>query len=473
MTTTPVWGNYLRISEDPHDIGNGVNRQQQDTREAVEKHGGTITKTYRENDTSAYKKRKVRRRDEAGNEYHAYRVIRPVWQKALTDLRSGVIDALMVWDIDRLARDPRDLEDAIEVVEYYGKRIEGATGSINLMTDDGRAMARVMVAMANKSSADTARRVKRAHVELARTGAAIGGTRPFGWNSDKVTINPSEAQLVRSAVERLLAGDATMHGIAREWNKLGITTTKGNKWDQVGIRQYLGNARLVGQREYEGKHYLGQWEPMIEKATWERLQAFFAVRAIGKGTRPAARRFLLSGIVRCGTCAGSMYGNMTPIEGKHNYMCRGRSTGADHVVSVAGHRVDDLVVTAVLRKMSNAVVPTADEEWIGESRLVELRGEKAEALARMRAKTLSASAAMSMVEILETEEAELTAERAAWLRRTSGPSQQQVTSESFDAMNLDARRELIAAWIKFVIVQPPTTRSRHFDPNRLDVIWQE
>ena len=71
----------------------------------------------------------------------------------LTDLRSGVIDGVVVYDLDRLARDNRDLEDAIETAQYSGKVWAGVTGSVDLSTDGGRAMARVLVAMQNKSSA--------------------------------------------------------------------------------------------------------------------------------------------------------------------------------------------------------------------------------------------------------------------------------------------------------------------------------
>ncbi len=75
-----------------------------------------------------------------------------------------------MYDIDRLTRDSRNLEDAIEVVEHFGKPIIDITGSLDLLTDNGRTMARVIVATANKSSADTARRVRRKHQAMQRPG---------------------------------------------------------------------------------------------------------------------------------------------------------------------------------------------------------------------------------------------------------------------------------------------------------------
>jgi site-specific DNA recombinase len=54
---------------------------------------------YEENDTSAYKKRRVVLPDGTV----VWRVIRPVWQRMLADLRTGVIQAAWVADLDRLA----------------------------------------------------------------------------------------------------------------------------------------------------------------------------------------------------------------------------------------------------------------------------------------------------------------------------------------------------------------------------------
>src|SRR4051794_10608359 len=114
---------YSRISEDPNDLRRGVTRQAADTREVVEARGATLGVEQVENDTSAFKKRKVQVTDASGYSYAGYRVIRPVWHAALQRLREGKADGLVVYDLDRLARDPRDLEDAIEVVEHYGKVI--------------------------------------------------------------------------------------------------------------------------------------------------------------------------------------------------------------------------------------------------------------------------------------------------------------------------------------------------------------
>jgi hypothetical protein len=74
------------------------------------------------------------------------------------------------------------------------------------LTDNGRTVARIVVATYNKQSADTARRVKRKHRALEQAGIPTGGRRPFGWEADKRTVKPDEAGAIRSGAARLLAG---------------------------------------------------------------------------------------------------------------------------------------------------------------------------------------------------------------------------------------------------------------------------
>ena len=110
---------------------------------------------------SAYKRQRVTGPDGRPLMRHGrpvYRVLRPGWQQVLTDLGTGAATAVLAEDLDRVARDPRDIEDLIDAVAACGGHARSLSGSLTL-TDGGSsdqlAMARVMVTMAAKSSADT------------------------------------------------------------------------------------------------------------------------------------------------------------------------------------------------------------------------------------------------------------------------------------------------------------------------------
>src|SRR5258708_5843681 len=104
---------YVRISDDKRELGEGVARQDDDVRALAERLGWTIGDMITENDVSAFKRKRVRLSD--GTE--AMRVVREGFAKLLEMIVSGEADGLIVYDLDRLARDMRDLEDLIDAVE--------------------------------------------------------------------------------------------------------------------------------------------------------------------------------------------------------------------------------------------------------------------------------------------------------------------------------------------------------------------
>lgn len=477
-----VWGGYPRISEDPNDLRTGILRQKDDIQEGVQRLGADpdSIRWYPENNTSAFKKRRIQVSDPLGNHYWGYRVIRPVWHQALHDLRQGVINALMVWDLDRLARDPRDLEDAIEVVEHYGAMIVSATASsIDLTTDSGIAMARVMVAMANKSSADTGRRVARKHLANAMEGKPVGGTRPFGWDDDKATIRESEARLVRKAVADAIAG-RSLHAIAREWNDAGVTTTKGKPWSHKTVKQYLQNPRLVGHRTHNkavlkdshGNPVKGLWEPMLDVLEWDRLQA--ALDHPDKRSRiprKGARRYLLTGLVKCGKCSGPMYGNVQ-YNDRHYYVCQ-----AEHLpmVTISGVATDRLVGRLVVAKMAAESVTTdSPTEWARETELADARGKIDKLMSAFVDGRLSEDVVFPRVQALEREVAEMQNDRKAWLATTLGPVVHAMSAEEWERMETDDQRAFAEKLLDAVLIKPSTKRlGNRIDPERVVPVWKK
>ncbi|WP_328545726.1 recombinase family protein [Streptomyces platensis] len=98
-------GAYLRISSDRFGLEAGVDRQLEDAEDSRSRlRWGPFAKIYRENDTSAFKKRKVVKPDGAID----WMVLRPEFRQLLADLAHGVIDGVIFYDLDRLVRQPRD-----------------------------------------------------------------------------------------------------------------------------------------------------------------------------------------------------------------------------------------------------------------------------------------------------------------------------------------------------------------------------
>ncbi|MFE6648737.1 recombinase family protein [Nocardioides sp. NPDC057772] len=476
-----TFGGYKRISDDPHDLRAGIARQDEDIRAEVARLGGNADDIvwYPENDTSAFKKKRVQVSDPLGNEYDAWRVIRPVWHKALHDLRTKKVTTLVVWDLDRLARDPRDLEDAIEAVAHYGVRIVSATAStIDLATENGQMQARMMVLMANKSSADTARRVKRWHESVAKSGRPVGGRRPFGFALDRETHEPREAALVRRAAQDLIDG-VSLHEIARRWQNDGVPTVLGGPWRHTSVRQILRNPRLAGWRTYKGEvlkdeagaPLRGTWEPILDPDTFTRVQAVLAPSGNGPIARRGARQELLSGVARCGRCNGKMY-VMKTRSGRFNYTCRGR-TDMPHVVSIVGPGLDDVITAAVLRRLQNADLESPTLEFDGDAELQDVQARITELMGEFSAGRLSGTVVFPQVEKLEAERNRLSAEKDRFLKATAGPQVRKMSRSEWDALDLPRRRAIVERNLTAVMVRPATGgKGGAFDMERIEPVWR-
>ena len=396
---------YLRISKDPLGEMRGVKRQRKTARRVVLGDGGVIVEVIVENDTSAFAKRRVRLPNGDGSYREAWRVVRDEWERALRMVREGVADTLLVVDLDRMVRDPRDLEDAVELVEHFGAMVLDLSGALDLSTDHGVMIARQMTAHANQSSRDTSRRIKAQKLADAQAGKANMGTRAFGYKPGGLKVRKGEAALVREACERLLSG-ASAYSIVADWNARGLRTVRGNPWSPSALRTVVTNPRVAGYRSCnswspgatagqrsakksagesgsgsaagvagrqdgavleggvdpakkwfgpwavvlgpDGRKVKGKWPPILEKGTWLAVCTLYADRMESVGGRNT-RRHLLSGIARCGQCGGKMVGG-TVKPGKFMYRCMGRDRGRCGGVARIGPLVDAHVVGVALGK---------------------------------------------------------------------------------------------------------------------------
>jgi site-specific DNA recombinase len=485
----------------------GREQQTGDCRTYVEKRGGTYVHTYEEPDTSAYKRKRVRLPDGRT----VYRVVRPVFEAALEDLKRREapdgqrLDGLIVYDIDRLTRDNRHLEDAIEVVQHFRRPIIDITGTLDLLTDNGRTVARIIVATANKQSADTARRVTRKHRAMEQAGIPTGGNRPFGWLADKRALNEAEAQAIRDAAGRLIRG-APVAAVAVDWNKRGLFTPFGKPWVQQTIKQVMRNPRLCGYRSRyvrgvdpetghefqhveivrneDGEPVVGQWNPIISVAEWEAVTAVIGSRpAPGRGDN--ARKYLLSGTLRCG-CDGCgaklrVTKKATKVAGSFYYVCPSSGAGGCGGTSIPGQKTDEFVSEAVISKFEveaqrrNAV--TTPTVWEREEELLAVREQIQDLTAawRSRPQQISSARYFAMLPSLEQDERELSEARAAWLATTTTTAARPLTIRDDwenDRLTLPEKRAYIEEALIAVIVAAANGLKR-WNPDRLTPVWRE
>ncbi|MFJ3978348.1 recombinase family protein [Streptomyces sp. NPDC090021] len=348
------------------EFSKGIGRQEDDGRALAERLGWQIVEVIPEDDTSAFKRRKIKLPDGTT----ALRTVRPGFRRALEMLASGEADGLIADDLDRVARDPRDLEDLIDVVESRRPRIpvESVTGSLRLDNDANITMARVMVAVANKSSRDTARRVTRKHEELAAEGKpGGGGFRGYGYTADGHEPIEAEAAIVREIAARVLGEwdgwtdeqrakivpevGESLTSIATDLTRRKVPTVTGKPWGDRSVRSVVTKPSVAGLRGYKGE-VVGKavWEPIIPVETWERVCARLAGRA--RSVDLTLQRWL-TGVLRCSLCQCMLMGWQGT--GGVRYWCATPEGGCGKI-AVKASFVEDEVERQVLELLGKPAV---------------------------------------------------------------------------------------------------------------------
>lgn len=176
-----------------------------------------------------------------------------------------------------------------------------------------------------------------AALQRAQAGQFHGNIGPFGFEPVKDPATGKVADLKRhaehadwlfEATDRLLAGE-TLYGICTSRNALGRRTRgrsnnkDGANWSPKTLRGALTNPAPIGKRSHQGALYDATWEPIVDRADWERVVALLsdpARKERGKnfGT---ARKYPLSGVLSCALC-GTTLTSMTASRLRgHSFVC--------------------------------------------------------------------------------------------------------------------------------------------------------
>lgn len=513
-------GIYLRISNDPFGLEKGVDRQREDTDDFRLRIGWGAGREYLENDTSAFRKRRIVLADGKV----IWRVIRPQFAKLLDDLENGVIDGVIFYDQDRLVRQPRDLEDLIDIIERIKRPVKGVTSDLDLMTSNGRATARMLVTMALKSSEDTQGRVRRAKfAEATSGGRTYGGFRPFGWQADRLTLHPLEAPALEAIVERVLAGENLNSITVWLQEESGFLPTSSERkpseksdeskrvpreprWSRTVVAQMLRSPRLAGLRAYRGAghgenrpgpldwqrsvlrdkdgfYIQGPWQGIITIEDWERLNTYLDQQSrITESNEWNTRKYLLSGIARCGRCGAGMIGSARGVPGsKHKkppaYQCPPKSLGGCNGVMRHMERMDRLVERLVLDHLHEQMTDeTVSADSAGalvalEQEIASIVARKGELRQRYAQGVLSGE---DFFPTLSSLDGELKSKRKDRVRIQPRESRVLNPEEEWDGATLSQRRAILKRCLVAVKVLPAAKAGRgSWNPDEIELVWRE
>lgn len=281
-----------------------------------------------------------------------------LWERPqMTALRDAFkrreFEVLVVYAIDRLARDPVHMGVILTEAEHYGVRIEFVTEVLD-SSPEGQLIRYVRGYSAKVEHEKIRERSMRGRLAVVRAGRMWGGAPLYGYATDhdigKRVIVDTEADVVRSIFAQYLSG-LSMRAIAQALNDQGVPAPTAGKrlyrddrvprWEPTTVRQILRH------EAYTGVTYAWRWKDMPNgtkvkrpRQEWIRLPdgttpaiidstQFEAVqrqleRNRGERARNQQRPALLRGLASCTVCGARMYVRRHQGSGDLVYACKTR-----------------------------------------------------------------------------------------------------------------------------------------------------
>ena len=287
-------------------------------------------------------------------------------------------DVVIAEALDRISRDQEDIAAIYKRLSHADVRIISLSeGEINELHVGLKG---TMNALVLKDLAIKTRRGQRGRVEAGK----IPGGNSYGYtivrrimdngsvSTGEREIDPDQAAIIRRMFKEYADGIAPRQ-IARRLNAEGVPSPRGGQWNAStinGSRQrrngILNNELYLGRINYNRQKFVKDPETgkrvsrpnpkhewikkevphlrIIDDETWEAVQAIKARYSSSKGNKRQTKKRLLTGLVKCGCCSGSM----TIINRERYYCSAKRERGTcDSTVGIKAAEIEDRVLTGL------------------------------------------------------------------------------------------------------------------------------
>ena len=285
--------------------------------------------------------------------------LRPSFQKMLADSYKHVFDFVIVYALDRFARDDGDHGTDKRILRQNGVLLLSATQQIGVNPDGTENLGGILtegiyVALAKYYSRELAQKIRRGQAESLEKKNYLGGGVVYGYfvKDKKLCINETEADVVREMFELYSKGKSAFD-IAEIFQKKGLKNSIGKEFKPNGIIKMLKNPKYIGTFKYGGRIIENYHPPIVDKRTFDIVQARIDHNMRTPAKAKARDRFILTGKLYCGYCKKQMVGESgTSRNGDiyYYYKCQGRKkrNGCTKKI-VKKTDLEDLIINSTLK----------------------------------------------------------------------------------------------------------------------------
>jgi len=349
MTTTRPAVGYIRMSTDKQE--DSPAQQKAEITKLAQRDGYRIIRWYEDHGISGAKTLK-----------------RPEFRRMIRDADDrGDFRAILCWDQDRFGR-----FDSIEAGEWISplrragvELVTVCQGRIDWEDFAGRLIYQITQEGKHRFLVDLSRNSLRGMIRFAKAGHLLGMATPYGydrlyfnaageemcrirrgerfhkprdWTAKLVpSSNAQEVETIRWLFTTFVTTARSARSLAVDLNRRSVPSPNGKEWDYTHIKTLLRHPGYLGWLTYGRRgaglyHHVGadgelaparssaaphrgfapivvpdNHTPLVDQATFDAAQAKLNERSTAKGG--PMRRYLLSGILRCGHCGGILTGS--------------------------------------------------------------------------------------------------------------------------------------------------------------------
>lgn len=374
-------------------------------------------------------------------------------KRALQLLRAGAVDTIVVWKLDRIARNARELLEFVDEVEKLGGSFVSVTQNFDTRTPMGRAMMTMLGLLAELESGIKSERIEAWQSHRRATRMTPTGPRPFGYRRERneLHIVEDEALIIKQLVQSVREGVSGRQLVKR-------LADAGTPLTQRAIKRILTTPTTAALRDVEGVFIdcSDVWQPLLDRETWDEMRSILLDPERKGRPHGGGRSHLLSGLLECGKgdCDGRFRIKLTNPAGPR-YECKKCSQ------SVPKQDVEDIIEQGV----KSALDPAA---WAALRRrggvthvdTHELERQLADALSRYESDELTYDEWLGASRKIKRDLAAV-ADEPVELPDCKDPRKE------WDTLDIDAKRLLISAVMPRIVITKATPGLSYFDSQRV------
>jgi len=293
--------------------------------------------------------------------YTGANIHRPALAKLIEDVKSGRINIVLIYRLDRLSRRVKDVLELVELFEKYKVSLYSLHENIDLSSPFGRAALKMSATFSELERETIVERTTMGKDKKIRLGHKMF-TRfaPFGYKYDRAKkafdIVDDEAEIVRDLFDKYIKGCTSFRKLY-DYAK--------DKYDHpyfnntMCCKPIIKRAMYAGYVDYKGELYKGEnFEAIIDYETYLKAQ-----RQVEKNKAVRSREttpYLLTGLIVCAKCGNRYVGKLS----KRPEIKRGKPTETTYQYTTYGcaDRLKHNKKYSTSIRCSNAILRAVDLE---------------------------------------------------------------------------------------------------------------